>query len=75
MLAVNSEQETRLCQPNLPRSKRLPVPRSPPSVARRRVSELKGASKSMYELMTEKQLDEFASTKRKGKPEHVAKKK
>jgi Protein of unknwon function (DUF3008) len=39
------------------------------------VSELKGASKSMYESMTEKQLDEFASTKRKGKPEHVAKKK
>jgi Protein of unknwon function (DUF3008) len=39
------------------------------------VSELKGASKSMYESMSEKQLDEFASTKRKGKPEHVAKKK
>jgi hypothetical protein len=37
------------------------------------VSELKGASKSMYESMTEKQLDEFASTKRKGKPEHVSK--
>ena len=34
-------------------------------------SELKGASKSMYESMSEKQLDEFASTKRKGKPEHV----
>ncbi len=27
----------------------------------------------MYELMSEKQLDEFASTKRKGKPEHVRK--
>jgi hypothetical protein len=39
------------------------------------VSELKGASKSMYESMSEQQLDEFASTKRKGKPEHVAKKK
>ena len=24
-----------------------------------------------YESMTEKQLEEFASTKRKGKPEHV----
>ncbi len=36
------------------------------------VSKLKGASKSMYELMTEKELDEFASTKRKGKPEHVS---
>jgi hypothetical protein len=36
------------------------------------VSKLQGASKSMYESMTEKELDEFASTKRKGKPEHVA---
>lgn len=36
-------------------------------------SALKGASKEMYESMTEKQLDEFASTKRKGKPEHVSK--
>ena len=35
-------------------------------------SSLKGASKSMYESMSEKQLDEFASTKRKGKPEHIA---
>ena len=31
-------------------------------------SELKGASKSMEKSMTEKEL---ASTKRKGKPEHV----
>jgi hypothetical protein len=37
-----------------------------------RVSELKGASREMYESMSEKQLDEFASTKRKGKPGHVA---
>jgi hypothetical protein len=29
----------------------------------------------MYDSMSEKQLDEFASTKRKGKPEHVSKKK
>ena len=36
-----------------------------------KVSELKGASKSMYESMTEEQLEDFASTKRKGKPEHV----
>jgi Protein of unknwon function (DUF3008) len=36
-------------------------------------SKLKGASRSMYESMSEKELDEFASTKRKGKPEHVAK--
>jgi hypothetical protein len=36
-------------------------------------SKLKGAAKEMYESMNEKQLDEFASTKRKGKPEHVSK--
>jgi hypothetical protein len=36
-------------------------------------SKLKGASRSMYKSMTERQLDEFASTKRKGKPEHVSK--
>ena len=34
-------------------------------------SELKGASKSMAGSMTEKQLEEFAHTRRKGKPEHV----
>ena len=37
-----------------------------------KVSELKGASREMYESMSERQLDEFASTKRKGKPGHVA---
>ncbi|ACE91561.1 hypothetical protein AMC82_CH02547 [Rhizobium phaseoli] len=35
--------------------------------------ELKGASKQMVESMSERQLEEFASTKRKGKPEHAAK--
>jgi len=35
-------------------------------------SKLKGASREMADSMTEKQLDELASTKRKGKPEHVA---
>lgn len=34
-------------------------------------SKLKGASRQMVESMTEKQLEEFAHTKRKGKPEHV----
>ena len=33
-------------------------------------SDLKGASKSMVESMTEKELEEMASTPRKGKPEH-----
>jgi hypothetical protein len=37
-------------------------------------SKLKGASKQMVESMSEKQLDELASTKRKGKPEHASKK-
>jgi hypothetical protein len=36
-------------------------------------SELKGASQDMYDSMSEKELDELASTKRKGKPEHVRK--
>ena len=36
-------------------------------------SELKGASRSMYESMSEEELEELASGKRKGKPEHVAK--
>lgn len=35
-------------------------------------SELKGASKEMYESMSEKQLEELASTKRKGKPKRVS---
>jgi hypothetical protein len=35
-----------------------------------KVSELKGASKSMYKSMSENKLEEFAHTKRKGKPEH-----
>ncbi len=34
-------------------------------------SQLKGASKQMESSMSEKQLEECASTKRKGKPEHV----
>ena len=36
-------------------------------------SDLKGASRSMEKSMTEKELDEMASTKRKGKPEHKSK--
>ena len=38
-----------------------------------KVSELKGASKSMYESMNEQQLEEMAATKRKDKPEHQSK--
>jgi hypothetical protein len=35
-------------------------------------SKLKGASKSMEKSMSEKQLEGFAHTKRKGKAEHVS---
>ncbi len=33
-------------------------------------SELKGASRSMEKSMSEKELEDLASTKRQGKPEH-----
>jgi hypothetical protein len=36
-----------------------------------KVSDLKGASKSMYKSMSQRELDEMATTKRKGKPQHV----
>ncbi len=35
-----------------------------------KVGDLKGASKDMYESMSEKELEELASTDRKGLPEH-----
>ncbi|WP_428487607.1 DUF3008 family protein [Rhodopila sp.] len=38
-----------------------------------KVSDLQGASQSMYKSMNEKQLDDLASTKRKGKPDHATK--
>ena len=38
-----------------------------------KTSELQGASKSMAKSMTKKELHDLASTKRKGKPEHVSK--
>jgi hypothetical protein len=34
-----------------------------------KVGELKGASKSMYESMSKKELEDLAATKRKGKPQ------
>jgi hypothetical protein len=40
-----------------------------------RKSELRGASRSMYESMSAGQLKEFASTKLKGKPDKVSKSK
>ncbi len=35
------------------------------------VSKLKGASRDMYDGMTEKELEEFAETDRKNLPDHV----
>lgn len=35
-----------------------------------KVSDLQGAAKSMYESMDEGQLEDFAETQRKGKPQH-----
>lgn len=37
-------------------------------------NKLKGPSKDMVDSMSEKQLHDLASTKRKGKPEHASKK-
>ncbi|BAQ15634.1 DUF3008 family protein [Methyloceanibacter caenitepidi] len=37
-----------------------------------KVSSLKGASKSMYDSMSEKELEEMASTPRRGKPQHAS---
>lgn len=37
----------------------------------KKVSELKGAAKSMYDSMSEKELEEMASTDRKNLPEHA----
>jgi Protein of unknwon function (DUF3008) len=39
-----------------------------------KVSNLKGPAKSMYESMSERELDKMASSKRKGKKEHASKK-
>ena len=36
-----------------------------------KVSDLQGASKEMYNSMSEDQLEDFAEGSRKGKPEHV----
>ncbi len=38
------------------------------------VSELQGASREMYDSMTEKELEEFAETRRRGLPEHIEEK-
>lgn len=35
------------------------------------VGSLKGASREMYDSMSERQLQDFAHTKRKGKPGHA----
>ena len=37
------------------------------------VGKLKGAARQMEKSMSERQLEEFAHTSRKGKPEHASK--
>jgi hypothetical protein len=39
---------------------------------KKKKSELKGASKSMVESMSEKELHDMTATKREGKPEHAS---
>ncbi len=39
----------------------------------KKTTHLKGASKSMYKSMSERELHDMATTKRKGKPDHVSK--
>jgi len=39
----------------------------------KKVTELKGASKSMYKSMSERELHELAATKQKDKPDHASK--
>lgn len=39
----------------------------------RKKSDLKGASKGMYESMSKSELERMAKTKRKGKPKHASK--
>ena len=38
----------------------------------KKVGDLKGPSKSMYKSMSEKELEDMASTKTKNKPDHVS---
>lgn len=38
-----------------------------------KVSDLQGASKDMYDLMSEDELEDFAKGERQGKPEHADK--
>ncbi|MBS7668136.1 DUF3008 family protein [Croceicoccus gelatinilyticus] len=35
-------------------------------------SELKGSARQMFDSMTEDELEDFAKTSRKGKPEHAS---
>ena len=36
-----------------------------------KVGDLRGASKDMYDSMSEDELEDYASTKRDGRPDHV----
>jgi hypothetical protein len=56
-----------------PHNRKPPEPHCRPSVAIRPRASSRARRKSMEKSMSAKQLKEFASTKRKGKPEHAAK--
>ena len=68
---VFAREGERTCPPSPKPSRKPPAPRLSAKRGDTPKSKLKGASRQMVESMTEKQLEEFASTKRKGKPEHV----
>jgi Protein of unknwon function (DUF3008) len=57
------------CQPNRALSKKPPARRWPQSGASAKQARSK-VHRSMYETMSERELYEMASTRRKGKPEH-----
>jgi hypothetical protein len=65
------------CEANMPAKSKAQQMAAGAALAAKRgeikVSELKGAARSMYESMDERELHEMASTKRKGKPAHVSK--
>ena len=69
--SVFPAKENRTCPPNQPPSRRPPAPLCRPSAATRRRASSRAPRARWPNSMTEKQLEEFASTKRKGKPEHV----
>ena len=59
------------CQPHPKPNRKPPAPPLRQNAAKFQKPELKGASRGMYESMTEKELDEMATAKRSKLPEHA----